>query len=100
VIKIHEEKKKDCTVHLKPSTEERLNCTVHLKPSTEERLKCTVHLKPSTHERLMRRKKTGIQTFDNVIVNLLNENIELKRKLRIRNAKNETSTADKYPTKG
>lgn len=31
----------------------------------------------------MRRKKEGSQTFDSVIVELLDENIELKRKLRV-----------------
>lgn len=42
----------------------------------------------------MRRKKTGNQSFDSVIVELLDENIELKRKLRTRSgAKDGATTA-------
>lgn len=54
---------------------------------------CHIHVKSSTHERLMRKKKNGSQSFDSVIVGLLDENIELKRKLRAKiGAKDGTTT--------
>ncbi len=53
---------------------------------------CPIHVRSSTHERLMRKKKTGSQTFDNVIVEILDENIELKRKLRAKSGVTDGKT--------
>lgn len=66
---------------------------------TKDKKNCCAHITSSTHERLMRRKKSGGQTFDSVIVELLDENIELKRKLRMRDEiKDDTETGDQAKT--